>query len=134
MLYRSCDNKLYSQTFATGNIEKIVANETTSTRTRKYKTGGSRYQLIPSNFNSNDPKISYPLTFILENNPIENYLLFTYTNPDPDIPDTYIHYDSCGFTPAINHDTPFTVLFAAEDAREDFNITYINIERYYKQS
>ena len=76
-LYSGFDSLEAIHPFGIGDIEAIVfLNNSDESRKCKASNGCQQWEFIPPKYDP--PKVSYPLTFILENNPIDNYLNFTY--------------------------------------------------------
>ena len=112
-IYPKC-NQTVATPLATGDIASIVS-QNISNCDRYCKACQGTGDFIPPYI----PNIQYPLTFIIENYPTENYMKFTCTN----LGDTSRF---CLYSAMIPN-APLDIYIAAEDVGEDFDITYIDL-------
>eukprot|EP01084_Bolivina_argentea_P161783 281593_1 len=65
----------------------------------------------------------WPLIFTMINNPIDNYVTFTYSNPSM----ITEQYQSCGFSPSFTPLQGLDLFIAAEGINEQFNISSFDV-------
>ena len=121
-IYPNCSTNLeYNQSYASGDIKSLI-DAYNPNENRLEKAGGaeSNYEVF-----TEIKSIKYPFTIILENDPLQNYMLFSFINDD-DI-------SSCGFM-QMKPDIGLVLYFASEEPSDSsFEIQSINVTHVYDE-
>ncbi len=124
-IYPQCDPAApYSISMAYANVYNDVSNR--QTLTPRAQAAANNNLSNYGNFDpiTDPPTIEFPLTFTLENHPIDNYTIFTYSNPGASA-------RSCGYT-NISPDVPMDIYIATE-ILESFDLSYFNVSYYEEE-
>eukprot|EP01084_Bolivina_argentea_P162850 283362_1 len=124
-IYPLCQSiQPYDQTYATGNVRTIVdAYSNTLSQFGKASLDADNDYFNPL-LAVNERHVEAPLTFILFNNPMDNYLLFTYTNPNAIA-------RSCGYV-KMDSNKEMNIYFAADSVYSYVDINSIHITHTYE--
>ena len=116
LIYPQCKIYPNKQQIANGDINKILQNGSDRIQQALHNT---THYMQPY---QSSPNVSYPLTHILQNDPLDNCLSFTYTNPTATA-------RTCSYT-QFQANTPLDIYFAVVEQAHQFDILWFNITHW----
>ena len=116
LIYPQCQIYPNKQEIANGDINKILQNGSDRIQQALHNT---THYMQPYD---SSPNVAYPLTYILQNDPLDNCLSFTYTNPNATA-------RTCSYT-QLEANAPLDIYFAVAEQAHQFDILSFSITHW----